>query len=88
MKSNFWTISRRIIAGFVIGLLITAGLGLFALKQMESLMTNITDLNDNVLPSLVVLAEISDAARNMMILVEQTEGTTSADQIKELQKEA
>jgi len=88
MKSNFWTISRRVMAGFAIGLLITAGLGIFALKQMEALMTNVTDLNDNVIPSLIVLAKISDEARNMMILLEQTIGEKSADRIKELQKES
>jgi len=86
MKSNFWTISRRIIAGFTIGLLITAGLGIFALKQMEGLMRNITELNENVVPSLVILGNISDQARNMMILAEQLDGETSADRVKELEK--
>jgi methyl-accepting chemotaxis protein len=87
MKSNFWTISRRIIAGFAIGLLITAGLGIFALKQMEALMQNITELNDNVVPSLVILGNISNAARNTMIAVEQIDAEMSADRVRELQKE-
>jgi len=86
MKSNFWTISRRIIAGFAIGLLITAGLGIFALKQMEALMRNITELNENVVPSLVILGNVSDAARNMMIVTEQLDAETSADGLKELEK--
>jgi methyl-accepting chemotaxis protein len=86
MKSNFWTISRRIIAGFAIGLLITAGLGIFALKQMEALMRNITELNENVVPSLVILGNVSDAARNMMIVTEQLDTETSADRLKELEK--
>jgi methyl-accepting chemotaxis protein len=86
MNSNFWTISRRIIAGFTIVLLVTAGLGLFALRQMESLTKNIDDLNDNVIPSLVVLAEISDHARDMMIICEQIEGETAPERMKELEK--
>jgi len=86
MNTTFWTISRRIIAGFTICLLITAGLGIFSMRQLDRLTTNIEDLNDNVIPSLVLLLEISNNSRDMMIILEQIDGETSAERIAQLEK--
>jgi methyl-accepting chemotaxis protein len=86
MNSTFWTISRRIIAGFAMCVLITAGLGLFAMRQVESLTTNISDLNDNVIPSLVLLSDISDNFQDIMIILEQIDGETSVERISQLEK--
>ena len=88
MNSTFWTISRRIMAGFAICVLITAGLGLFAMRQVESLTTNISDLNDNVIPSLVLLSDISDSFQDVMIILEQLDGETSAERIIQLEKKS
>jgi CHASE3 domain sensor protein len=49
MMSN-WTISRRIIAGFITIVLITVGVGGFALWRLEGLGRNISDLADHTLP--------------------------------------
>jgi len=86
MNSTFWTISRRIMAGFAICVLITAGLGLFAMRQVESLTTNISDLNDNVIPSLVLISDISDGFQDIMVILEQLDGETSAERIIQLEK--
>jgi len=86
MNSTFWTISRRIIAGFAMCVLITAGLGLFAMRKVESLAINISDLNDNVIPSLVLISDISDGFQDIMVLLEQLEGETSAERINQLEK--
>lgn len=86
MNSTFWTISRRIIAGFAMCVLITAGLGLFAMRQVVSLTTNISDLNDNVIPSLVVISDISDGFQDIMVILNQIDGETSAERIAQLEK--
>src|SRR5262249_56148873 len=49
MMSN-WTISRRIIAGFITIVLITVGVGGFALWRLEWLGRNISDLPGHTPP--------------------------------------
>jgi len=50
---NDWTISRRVIAGFAVMLLIIIALGLFALWRLTALAQNIADLADRSLPSVL-----------------------------------
>ena len=75
MNINSWTISRRIITGFAACLVITAGLEIFAVRQINNLNTNVEDLianlNDNIIPSMSLLSEISDQSRDIIIVLEQ-----------------
>ena len=64
---NNWTISRRIIAGFITMLLITVALGLFALWRLTGLAQNIADIADNTLPSVLSLGEIANLSRDNLI---------------------
>ncbi len=86
MKTSIWTISRRITAGFVICLLVTAGLGLFSLQQVEKLADDIEILNGSVVPSLIVLEEISGHSRDAMVYLEQLAGEDSPEQIEDLRQ--
>ena len=43
---NNWTISRRVIAGFAVMLLIIVALGVFALWRLTGLAQNVADLAD------------------------------------------
>ena len=63
MMSN-WTISRRIIAGFITIVLITVGVGGFALWRLEGLGRNISDLADHTLPQVLTLREAANQSRD------------------------
>ena len=56
-----WTISRRIVVGFSILVLLTMLLGAIALWQIVSVQQNVRNLASNGLPSIVVLNNISQA---------------------------
>ena len=90
MNINSWTISRRIITGFAACLVITAGLEIFAVRQINNLNTNVEDLianlNDNIIPSMSLLSEISDQSRDIIIVLEQRKGETSTERIAQLEK--
>ncbi len=90
MNINSWTISRRIITGFAACLLITAGLEIFAVRQINNLNTNIEDLianlNDNIIPSMALLSEISDQSRDIIIILEQLKSEPSPERIAQLEK--
>jgi methyl-accepting chemotaxis protein len=90
MNINSWTISRRIITGFAACLLITAGLEIFAVRQINNLNTNIEDLianlNDNIIPSMALLSEISDQSRDIIIILEQLKGEPSPERVAQLEK--
>ena len=58
-----WTISRRIVVGFSILVLLTMLLGAIALWQIVSVQQNVRNLASNGLPSIVVLNNISQASR-------------------------
>jgi CHASE3 domain sensor protein len=59
MTMNNWTISRRVIAGFAVMLLIIVALGVFALWRLIGLAQNVADLADRSLPSVLLLNEAS-----------------------------
>jgi methyl-accepting chemotaxis protein len=68
---NTWTISRRIILGFTAVLLITAGLGVFALWQLRGLSEDLSVLADNTLPSVLLLNEASALSRENIARAQQ-----------------
>ena len=51
---NDWTISRRVIAGFAVMLLIIVALGVFALWRLTGLAQNVADLADRSSPKRAV----------------------------------
>jgi methyl-accepting chemotaxis protein len=55
-----WTIGRRIITSFTIMLFITMALGGFALWQILTLNNRISDLSENILPSVFILNEVNE----------------------------
>ena len=64
---NNWTISRRVIAGFAVMLLIIVALGVFALWRLTGLAQNVADLADRSLPSVLLLNEASKVSRGNLI---------------------
>ena len=52
---NNWTISRRVIAGFAVMLLIIVALGVFALWRLTDLAEDIAYVADNSVPSILTL---------------------------------
>ena len=83
---NNWTISRRIIAGFITMLLITVALGLFALWRLTGLAQNIADIADDSLPSVVALGEIANLSRDNLISLLQLGGDVSAERSTQLEQ--
>jgi methyl-accepting chemotaxis protein len=83
---NNWTISRRIIAGFMTLLLISAVLGVFALWRLTGLAQNIADIADNSLPSVVALGEITNLSRDNLISLLQIGGEGSAERNTQLEQ--
>ncbi len=61
---NTWTISRRIISGFAVLLLIVIGLGSFAIWRGQMLQQAIMHLGDNSLPSVLTLRTAGGATRD------------------------
>ena len=85
-SSTFWTISRRIITGFIALLLITSALGAFTLMKSDSLKKNIFDLGKNTLPSLELQVSIVDGIKDKMIFIQQLNDNLSPERRAELTK--
>src|SRR5262245_46805687 len=77
MTMRNWTISRRIIAGFVTMVLIAVALGGFALWRLNGLAQNISDLADHSLPSVLTLREAANQSRDNLITTLQIEPGSS-----------
>ncbi|MBN9694077.1 MAG: MCP four helix bundle domain-containing protein [Verrucomicrobia bacterium] len=77
---NTWTISRRIILGFSAVLLITAGLGVFALWHLNGLSEDLETLADNTLPSVLLINEAAALSRENISLAQQLTLTDSDEQ--------
>ena len=77
MNMSNWTISRRIIAGFVTMVLIAVALGGFALWRLAGLAQDVAYLADNTLPSVLLLGEVANVSRdNLISLLQIEEGAT------------
>jgi methyl-accepting chemotaxis protein len=74
---NNWTISRRIIAGFLTMVLIAVALGTFALWRLTSLAEDSAYLADNTLPSVLLLREAANLSRDNLIATLQIEPGSS-----------
>ena len=72
-----WTISRRIIAGFVTMVLITVALGGFALWRLKGLTQHIAYLADHTLPSVLTLRAAANQSRDNLITALQIEPGSS-----------
>jgi methyl-accepting chemotaxis protein len=86
MTMNNWTISRRIIAGFTIMLLITVVLGVFALWRLTGLAQDIAYLADNTLPSVLILREAANVSRDNLVYLEQIDPDGSTERNKQLEE--
>jgi len=82
MKS--WTISRRIISGFTVMLLIVIGLGSFAIWRAQSLKGAISLLADNSLPSVLTLRGCAGATRDNIFTALRYTDAESAEERKAL----
>jgi methyl-accepting chemotaxis protein len=83
MKS--WTISRRIKFGSAAMLLISAALGLFALARLESLSHSLATMADKSMPSVLVLSECSELARDNIFACLQAAEASSPEQRQEIE---
>ena len=72
-----WTISSRIIVGFITVVLITVALGGFALWRLNALKQNIADLADHTLPKVLTLREAANQSRDNLITTLQFEEGSS-----------
>src|SRR5215468_5506443 len=72
-----WTISRRIIAGFVTTVLIAVALGGFSLWRLQGLAQNVAYLADHTLPSVLTLREAANQSRDNLITTLQIEPGSS-----------
>ena len=79
MTMNNWTISRRVIAGFAVMLLIIIALGVFALWRLTGLAQNVADLADRSSPSVLLLNEASKVSRGNLIDLLQIDATGSSE---------
>src|SRR4029077_473811 len=74
---NNWTISRRIIAGFVTLVVFAVALGAFALWRLTGLAQDIRYLADNSIPTVLTLSEAANVSRdNLISLLQIDEGAT------------
>ena len=76
MMSN-WTISRRIIAGFITIVLIAVALGAFALWRLTGLAQDTAYLADNTLPSVLLLREVANVSRDNLVTTLQIDPGSS-----------
>ena len=83
---NTWTISRRIIVGFTIIVLITVALGVFSLWRMTGLTQSIAYLADNAIPSILLLEETANLSRQNLINLERIDPSGSAARNAELEQ--
>ena len=81
-----WTISRRIIVGFTVIVLITIALGLFSLWRLTGLSENITLVADNTLPSILLLEETANLSRDNLISLERIDPSAPAERNAELEQ--
>src|SRR4029078_7812111 len=72
-----WTISSKIIVGFITVVLITVALGGFALWRLNGLKQNIADLADHTLPKVLTLREAANQSRDNIITTFQSEEGSS-----------
>jgi methyl-accepting chemotaxis protein len=74
---NNWTISRRIIAGFITLVVFAVALGAFALWRLTGLAQDIVYLADNSIPTVLTLSEAANVSRdNLISLLQIDEGAT------------
>ncbi len=83
---NSWTISRRIIVGFAVMLLISATLGGIALWRLDGVSQSIARLADNTLPAVLTLRECAGRTRDNIFVILQYSQAESADQRKEIEQ--
>jgi methyl-accepting chemotaxis protein len=81
-----WTISRRIIVGFTIIVLITIALGVFSLWRLTGLAGDVAVLADNSIPSLLLLREAANVSRDNLISLLQIDSEGSAERNGELEQ--
>jgi len=86
MIMNNWTISRRIIAGFAIMVLLTVALGVFALWRLTDIEENMAYVADNTLPSVLLLREVGDVSRDNLISLLQIDEAGSAEPNTQLEQ--
>jgi methyl-accepting chemotaxis protein len=82
---NSWTISRRIIVGFATLVLITVALGVFALWRLMGIAADAAYVADNTLPSVLLLREVGNHARDNLISVLQIDPAGSPERNAQLQ---
>jgi methyl-accepting chemotaxis protein len=61
---NSWTISRRIVAGFLAMVAISAALGFFAMARLDGTSRALALIADDVLPSVITLDECASLSRD------------------------
>jgi len=83
---NSWTISRRIIFGFAVMMLIVIALGSFAIWRGQSLKGAITSLGDNSLPSVLTLRGCGGATRDNIFTTLRYAEAESAEERKALEE--
>ena len=59
-----WTISRRIVAGFLVMVVISAGIGFLSMSRLERTTRALVLVADDVLPSVLTLKECANLARD------------------------
>ena len=79
MNLNNWTISRRIISGFIFLLMILLALGIFCLWRVDGLRNNIEGLVDNTLPCVLVLGQCDALRGDVMIQMSSYLSATDAE---------
>jgi methyl-accepting chemotaxis protein len=82
---NSWTISRRIIVGFATLVLITVALGVFALWRLTVIAEDAAYVADNTLPSVLLLREVGNRARDNLISVLQIDPAGSPERNAQLE---
>jgi len=82
---NSWTISRRILFGFVAMLLISVVLGGLALWRLQGINQSVLELADNTLPSVLTLDECAALSRENIFTAMRYADAESADERKALE---
>ncbi|NBW50629.1 MAG: hypothetical protein EBR49_11175 [Betaproteobacteria bacterium] len=67
MNTNAWTIAARIIAGFATLVALSLITGIIALTRFAGIGTSVVDLADNVIPSLIIIADVDSKVRAQTI---------------------
>jgi methyl-accepting chemotaxis protein len=81
-----WTISRRIITGFTVIVLIATLMGSYALYRITGLSKEILNLGENSIPSIVLLTTIDREISATMLHLEQMEGENNPKAIAEFKE--